>query len=65
MDDLVNSLAIDDDPTKYLVTGHRGGGKTTELRRLEQKCTQDYTVVWVDTDTATGDGASHGQVEQQ
>ncbi|MEG4631086.1 hypothetical protein QUB56_16005 [Microcoleus sp. AR_TQ3_B6] len=52
VDDLVNSLATDDEPSQYLVAGHRGGGKTTELRRLEQKCTQDYTVVWVDTDTA-------------
>ena len=52
VDDLLNFLATDDNPTQYLVAGHRGGGKTTELRRLEQKCAQDYTVVWVDTDTA-------------
>ncbi len=52
VDELVNSLATDDEPSQYLVAGHRGGGKTTELRRLEQKCAQDYTVVWVDTDTA-------------
>ena len=52
VDALVNLLEMDDDPAQYLVAGHRGGGKTTELRRLEQKCAQDYTVVWVDTDTA-------------
>lgn len=52
VDTLVNLLAMDDDPAKYLVAGHRGGGKTTELRRLERKCAHDYTVVWVDTDTA-------------
>ncbi|MBW3587504.1 MAG: hypothetical protein KY448_17200 [Cyanobacteria bacterium 0813] len=52
VDTLVNLLAMDDDPAKYLVAGHRGGGKTTELRRLERSCMADYTVVWVDTDTA-------------
>lgn len=52
VDTLVNLLAMDDDPAKYLVAGHRGGGKTTELRRLERGCMADYTVVWVDTDTA-------------
>jgi hypothetical protein len=52
VDTLVNLLAMDDDPAKYLVAGHRGGGKTTELRRLERRCMADYTVVWVDTDTA-------------
>jgi len=52
VDTLVNLLEMDDDPAKYLVAGHRGGGKTTELRRLERRCTADYTVVWVDTDTA-------------
>jgi hypothetical protein len=52
VNELVNLLAMDDDATQYLVAGHRGGGKTTELRRLEQNCVRDYTVVWVDTDTA-------------
>jgi hypothetical protein len=52
VDYLVTALAIDDEPAKYLVAGHRGGGKTTELRRLERRCIPDYTVVWVDTDTA-------------
>lgn len=50
--DLVNLLALEDEPAKFLLSGHRGGGKTTELRRLEQQCLVDYTVVWVDTDTA-------------
>jgi hypothetical protein len=54
VNELVNLLEMDNDndPAQYLVAGHRGGGKTTELRRLEQKCAQDFTVVWVDTDTA-------------
>lgn len=43
---------MEDEAAKFLLSGHRGGGKTTELRRLEQKCLNDYTVVWVDTDTA-------------
>ena len=52
VDSLVNLLAMEDAAAKFLLAGHRGGGKTTELRRLEQKCLADYTVVWVDTDTA-------------
>lgn len=54
VDGLVNLLALDEDDaaSKFLLAGHRGGGKTTELRRLEQRCAADYTVVWVDTDAA-------------
>jgi len=52
VDSLVNLLALEDAAAKFLLAGHRGGGKTTELRRLEQKCGAQYTVVWVDTDTA-------------
>ena len=36
VDGLVNLLAMDDTAAKFLLAGHRGGGKTTELRRLEQ-----------------------------
>lgn len=53
VDRLVNLLAMEEDASaKFLLAGHRGGGKTTELRRLEQKCAMEYTVIWVDTDTA-------------
>lgn len=52
VDSLVNLLAMEEHAAKFLLAGHRGGGKTTELRRLEQACIADYTVVWVDTDTA-------------
>jgi hypothetical protein len=52
VDNLVNLLALEDEAAKFLLSGHRGGGKTTELRRLEQNCLADYTVVWVDTDAA-------------
>jgi hypothetical protein len=52
VDSLVNLLALEDAAAKFLLAGHRGGGKTTELRRLEQRCMSEYTVVWVDTDTA-------------
>jgi hypothetical protein len=52
VDNLVNLLAMEEEAAKFLLSGHRGGGKTTELRRLEQACIADYTVVWVDTDTA-------------
>jgi hypothetical protein len=49
---LVRLLAMEETAAKFLLSGHRGGGKTTELRKLEQQCSADYTVVWVDTDTA-------------
>jgi len=52
VDRLVNLLAMEDAAAKFLLAGHRGGGKTTELRRLEQKCAAEHTVVWVDTDAA-------------
>jgi len=52
VDNLVNLLAMEEEAAKFLLAGHRGGGKTTELRRLEQACRAEYTVVWVDTDTA-------------
>ncbi|MEH1797391.1 MULTISPECIES: P-loop NTPase fold protein [unclassified Nostoc] len=43
---------MEDDPAKFLLAGHRGGGKTTELRRLEQHLNSNYTVIWIDTVTA-------------
>lgn len=52
VNNLVNLLAMEDRSAKFLLSGHRGSGKTTELRRLEQRCVANYTVVWVDTDTA-------------
>lgn len=52
VDNLVSLLAMEDDPAKFLLAGHRGGGKTTELRRLQQNLADDYTVVWIDTQTA-------------
>jgi hypothetical protein len=52
VDKLVSLLDIEDDPAKILLAGHRGGGKTTELRRLEQKLAHKYAVVWINTQTA-------------
>ncbi|MBE9006205.1 hypothetical protein IQ259_14355 [Fortiea sp. LEGE XX443] len=52
VDKLVSLLEMEDDPAKFLLAGHRGGGKTTELRRLEQKLADIYTVVWIDTQTS-------------
>ncbi len=49
---LVNLLSMEDDPAKFLLAGHRGGGKTTELRRLQQKLNHTHTVIWLDTETA-------------
>lgn len=50
-DKLVHRLEMMDEPAKFLLSGHRGSGKTTELRRLEKLCRTNYTVVWVDTET--------------
>jgi signal recognition particle GTPase len=51
IESLVTSLEMEDDPAKFLLAGHRGGGKTTELRRLEQELNNNYTVIWIDTET--------------
>ncbi|BDA66108.1 hypothetical protein RIVM261_086630 [Rivularia sp. IAM M-261] len=37
VDSLITSLEMEDDPAKFLLAGHRGGGKTTELRWLQQQ----------------------------
>ncbi|NES21563.1 MAG: hypothetical protein F6K41_22195 [Symploca sp. SIO3E6] len=52
VDNLVSSLEMADEPTKFLLAGHRGGGKTTELRRVERLLAEDYAVIWIDTETA-------------
>jgi hypothetical protein len=52
VDKLVSLLSMEDDSAKFLLAGHRGGGKTTELRRLEQKLAYEHTVIWIDTQTA-------------
>lgn len=52
VDKLVSLLEMEDDPAKFLLAGHRGGGKTTELRRLQQKLANNYTVIWIDTQAA-------------
>ena len=49
---LVSSLEMGDRPGKFLLAGHRGSGKTTELRQLQQRFVADFTVIWVDADTA-------------
>ncbi len=50
-DRLVQRIEVMDEPIKFLLSGHRGSGKTTELRRVEKLCRVDYTVVWVDAET--------------
>ena len=52
VEDLINALEMEDDPAKFLLAGHRGSGKTTELRLLQDKLNQSYTVIWIDTETA-------------
>jgi energy-coupling factor transporter ATP-binding protein EcfA2 len=52
VEDLINALQMEDDPAKFLLAGHRGSGKTTELRLLQDKLNDSYTVIWIDTETA-------------
>lgn len=52
VEQLVSLLEMEDDPAKFLLAGHRGGGKTTELRRLEAQLSNINTVIWIDTQTA-------------
>ncbi len=56
IEDLIGTLELEDDPAKFLLAGHRGGGKTTELRRLQQRIQgqlkHEFTAIWVDTANA-------------
>ncbi|QLE53910.1 hypothetical protein FD724_39455 (plasmid) [Nostoc sp. C057] len=52
VNNLITFLDMEDNSAKFLLAGHRGGGKTTELRRLEQHLNSKYTVIWIDTVTA-------------
>ncbi len=52
VDSLISLLEMEDDPAKFLLAGHTGSGKTTELRRLQKQVNSDYAVIWVDTETA-------------
>lgn len=45
-------ICLKDEPAKFLLAGHKGSGKTTELHRLEQKLNHDYTVIWIDAEFA-------------
>ncbi|MEQ9669481.1 hypothetical protein [Coleofasciculus sp. G2-EDA-02] len=49
---LVNALEMEDDPANFLLSGHTGSGKTTELHRVEHCLADNYTVIWIDTATA-------------
>jgi hypothetical protein len=51
-EELAGSLELEKKPAKFLLAGHRGSGKTTELRKLQQELASDYNVIWVDTATA-------------
>ncbi|HBB33140.1 MAG TPA: hypothetical protein DDZ80_25905 [Cyanobacteria bacterium UBA8803] len=52
VESLVDSLEMEDDPAKFLLSGHTGSGKTTELRRVQHQLANSYTVIWIDTATA-------------
>ncbi|OLT62122.1 P-loop NTPase fold protein [Moorena bouillonii] len=49
---VITTLEMEDQPAKFLLAGHRGSGKTTELRRIQQELAENYAVIWVDTATA-------------
>jgi hypothetical protein len=51
-ENLMILLETENTPAKFLLAGHRGSGKTTELRRLEQELANSYTLIWIDTETA-------------
>lgn len=41
---IITELQLTDTPRQYLLTGHRGTGKTTELSRVSQALADDYQV---------------------
>lgn len=45
-------ISLKDEPAKFLLAGHRGSGKTTELHRLKQKLKHNHTVIWIDAEFA-------------
>jgi hypothetical protein len=47
--DLVTTIKMDKNTTKYLFTGLRASGKTTELRRLKYSLDNDYLIVYFST----------------
>lgn len=52
VEDLVSLLDMEGKPAKFLLAGHKGSGKTTELKKLEYELSSNYRVIWVDTATA-------------
>ncbi len=46
VESLMISLEMEDDPAKFLLAGHRGGGKTTELRTSLNQC-KVFKNVWI------------------
>ncbi|NEQ85749.1 MAG: hypothetical protein F6K26_38295, partial [Moorea sp. SIO2I5] len=42
VENLIAILEMEDQPAKFLLAGHRGSGKTTELRRIEQELAENY-----------------------
>lgn len=49
--ELVSFLEMEETPVQFLLAGHRGSGKTTELRKIEQELKDEYLVLWIDTET--------------
>lgn len=52
VENLISALEMEDDPAKFLLSGHTGSGKTTELHRVKHSLSDNYTVIWIDTATA-------------
>ncbi len=51
-EDLISRLEMASEAISFLLAGHIGSGKTTELRKLEQVLGRDYKVLWFDTATS-------------
>jgi Cdc6-like AAA superfamily ATPase len=49
---IITELRLTDMPRRYLLTGHRGAGKTTELHRIAHELSDEYEI---ETISAEGD----------
>ncbi len=52
VENVIAILEMEDQPAKFLLAGHVGSGKTTELRLIQQQLAENYAVIWVDTTSA-------------
>lgn len=68
IDRLARKIALSDrhSATKWLVTGHRGNGKSTEFQRLRQKLRETHIVVYIDVDDKdNGEGLELSDIQTE